>query len=134
MKAIHCTIITPERVVYDAEVDQISVHTPNGQISLLPGHEALMTIVAPGDVSIWKNGATTSFVVGQGTLEIHDDQLRILANTTELHSDVDVERAEAALERARNAMEEKAGVYDAEYARLEALIARNLARVKIKRK
>ncbi len=134
MKKIHCTIITPERVVYDAEVDQVSVTTAQGQITLLPDHESLMSVIIPGDITVWHNGTAIGFVVGQGTLEIHNNVLRILANTTESHDDIDIVRAEAALERARQAMEEKAGVYDEEYARLEAIIARNLARIKIKRK
>ncbi len=133
MKKLHVTLVTPERVAYESDIDSLTVMTANGQISVLPDHEPLLTTIVAGELTVTKDASTTlPFVVGQGVLEVLNNTVKLLVNSTEMARDIDIERAEAAIERAQKAMQEKAGQYDEEYARLEALIARNLARIKIK--
>lgn len=132
MKKLHFTLVTPEKVAYEGDVYSLTVMTASGQITVLSDHEPLLTTIIAGELLVTKEGQTIPFIVGQGVLEVLDNNIKVLVNTTEVAQDIDVERAEAALERAQAAMLEKAGQYDEEYARLEALIARNLARIKIK--
>jgi F-type H+-transporting ATPase subunit epsilon len=134
MKSFQFKLITPEKVAYDDSIESLTLMTESGQITVRADHEHLISVVVPGELVISKSGEQYPFVVGQGAITISHNHVEILANTTESVADIDEERAKEALERARTAMESQADMADVDYARIEALIARNLARVKIKGK
>jgi F-type H+-transporting ATPase subunit epsilon len=134
MKTFNFKLLTPEKTAYDDDIEKLNVMTESGQITIFADHERLTTIVVPGELLITKNGETVPMVVGQGALCIYGDSVELLANTTEVVSSVNLDRAEEALRRAREAMANEEKELDIDYARLEAVIERNLARIKIKSK
>jgi len=125
-------IITPEKLAYESEVDSVTCMTEGGEITILPGHIPLVSTITTGELSVRKeDGVVIPFVLGQGVLEVYNNTVSVLVNTTEPAIDVDIDRAQQALERARAAMERKADMLDVEFANLQSQIERNIARLRI---
>ena len=53
---IHLEITTPEREIFSGDIDSVSLPTPDGEISVLPHHIPLMSIVVPGSILIRRGG------------------------------------------------------------------------------
>ena len=67
MPKINFKIITPERVVYSDEVDQVSLMTRDGEITVLPHHIPLVTILQAGELR-YKKGAEEKAIAISGGL------------------------------------------------------------------
>jgi F-type H+-transporting ATPase subunit epsilon len=93
-------ITTPEKMVLNQKVDTVSVPASTGVIGILPGHAPVISELGAGSLSFQAEGKNTSIAVCGGYLEVSRDHVRILANSAELPSDIDVSRAEASLKRA----------------------------------
>lgn len=108
---MHLEIVTAERVVLSDEVDQVNVPTRDGRVGILPRHEALLTILEPGELDIIKEGVRTPFAVSGGFMEVLANRVTILADTVERADEIDEARAEQsrqlAQERRANAQDER---------------------------
>ncbi|MCA9352959.1 ATP synthase F1 subunit epsilon [Patescibacteria group bacterium] len=134
-KQLHVIITTPLRTVYDSQVDQITVTTSEGEITVLPDHIPLVVPLKVGQAMVKKEGREIYHAIDGGILEVrHNNQVVILSDRSENASDIDVARAEAALKRAQILIEEKHHEEDVDYARVERDIAKELNRVKIAEK
>lgn len=143
MKQIKLKIVTPEKILLEDEVSQISVSTAMGQITILPNHLPLVSKLVSGEIVVKKiadpeHGRGDSqeedlMAVSGGLIEVLPDQVVILADTAERAEEIDEARAEEARARAEKAMKEK--VADAEsFALFTAKIEKELARLKVVRK
>ena len=133
MEKINLKITTPEKVVFKDYVDQITLPTTTGEITVLPNHIPLISVLEPGEIKILKDNEETSLAVSGGFIEVQAEKVVILADTAEKAYEIDVERAEAAKERAKLAMEQKQ-LDTKEYALFAARIQKELARLKVARK
>lgn len=132
MSSINFKIITPERVVFSEEVDQISLMTKSGEITVLPGHIPLVTILLPGELRYKKNGKESFMAVSGGFAEVRPDgSFVVLADNAEHAHEIDIERAQAAHDRAQKLMSETAHREDVDYAALQSKVERELARLKV---
>lgn len=132
---IQFKIATPERVVYQDMVRQVTIPTTAGEITVLANHIPLVTVVKPGEVRVMKDKEMIPHYVAGGVLEIRDDNTMVLlAEQSERAGDIDIAEAEAAYERAREAMERKDAVADIDFAKFQAIMDRELARLHIARK
>ena len=128
-------IVSPERVVYEDQVDSVSIMTAMGEITALPGHIPLLGLVKPGELAVRKSGEIQYLSVLGGFVEVHgDNALTILADAAERVDEIDLERAEAARDRAKKALEEKQFANDIEFAALQAALERSMTRVKVARR
>ena len=125
-------IITPERVVFSDEVDQISVMTRNGEITILPHHIPLVTILQAGELRYKKNGEEQALVVSGGFAEVRQDgSFVILADTAEHATEIDLTRAEEARAKAERLMSEARHSDDVSYAAIAAKLEKELARIRV---
>lgn len=99
--------VTPQRVLFEAEIDSVSVMTPDGQITVLPNHVALLTVLSPGEIVIKRAGKPEPLVVSGGFLEIAKNEVVILADTAEHVRELDFERAQKAVALAQSLIREK---------------------------
>ena len=130
--AIKFQIITPERVVFADDIDQVTLNTKDGEITVLPHHAALVTTLKPGEMICKKGETVYPMAVTGGFAEIRpDNTVVILADTAEKAEEIDVARAEAARERASKTMQEERKLDSAEYAALQATLDRALIRLKV---
>lgn len=103
-------IVTAEREVYAEEgVDQITVPGSEGELTVLPEHASLLTMINPGIMRIVKGGNETISTITGGFLEVHKDRVTILADIAERAEEIDVARAEEARLRAERSLEERVG-------------------------
>ena len=126
--ALTLKIITPERVVLEQEVDEVSACAIDGGFSILPDHIPLVTALA-NDVFRYKSAGVESVaaVLG-GILEVSNNKVTVLSNAAELATEIDEARAKQAKERAdaeKTQRKDKLEVYVAEMA-----LARAMARLK----
>lgn len=90
------SIVTPEKLVVNDEVDQVNVPGSEGDLGILFDHAPIITNLRPGPLSYEKSGETTQLVVSGGYLEVTNNRVIILAETAEFLHEVDKTRAETA--------------------------------------
>ncbi len=135
MATIHFKIATPDRVVYENDVDQVTIPTKAGEITVLPHHAPIVSVVKPGELRIVKKGELLPHYVAGGTLEIRPDNTMILlADISERAEDINTKEAEDAYNRAKEAMERKDAVSDVDFAKFQGIMERELARMNVAKK
>jgi F-type H+-transporting ATPase subunit epsilon len=97
-------IVTPERLVVKDRAEQVQIPGRGGYLGILPGHAPLITELAVGEISYTAQGTLTHISVAWGFAEVLPEKVTILAETAERAEDIDVARAEAARERALQAI------------------------------
>ena len=127
-------IATPERVVYEDEIDQITLPTKMGEITILPNHIPLVSSLMPGEVLIKKGKEEIPLAVSGGFLEYNNNQLVILADTAERAEEIDEQRAEEGRKRAKELLEKKQAKEEVDFTTLAAKMEKELARLKVVRK
>ncbi len=110
--ALLLKLITPTATILSEEVDEITLPTVNGEISILPGHVDLLTKVVAGEMIIKKSGKTQGFAIFGGFLEVSKNQVNILADYAVRAEDIEIGKAKEASERAQKAMKEKVSEKD----------------------
>lgn len=117
--AFQLEIVTPEKVVYKEDVDEIIVNTQEGQIGVLQNHVRLLTKLIPGELTIRKGSHSQHLAVTGGFLEVGDNKATILADYAVRAEDIEVAKAQEAQRRAEHAMKEKASDKDLRIAEAE---------------
>ena len=135
-KHLKLKIVTPERLILEEMVDQVSLPTTEGEITILPDHIPLIAGMASGDVVAFSNGEHVPMAVVGGFVEVkkgidNNTEVAVLADFAE-HvselSDVEIEKAKARAEELRKQMENKQVV---DFEHFAAELERSLTRVKI---
>ncbi|MCB0044855.1 MAG: F0F1 ATP synthase subunit epsilon [Caldilineaceae bacterium] len=127
--SIHIEIVTPERKLVADDVDMISLPGEDGQMGILGGHAPLLTTLGIGEIVLHKGGNAEYMAVAGGVVEVRPDKVTVLADVAEYADEIDVERAEAARERARQSLAE--GVPSERRPVMEAALRRSNLRLKI---
>ena len=125
-------IITPDRIFYKGEATMIEFNTAAGEIGVYRNHIPLTTVLAPGVVTIHKDGEDKVIAaVHSGFAEILPEKVTLLAETAEWPDEIDVERAQAAKARAEERQANKTEAIDVQ--RAELALRRALVRMDIAR-
>lgn len=130
---LQLVIATPERQVFSATVESVSLPTVDGQITVLPHHLPLSTILKAGELIIRQDGKEEPFAVGGGFIEVQPHQLVVLADTAEHVAEIDAQRVDEAITRAKQLQEEMREDH-VEYAAMSAKLERDVARLHVIRK
>lgn len=103
---IHVEFVSPERIIFEAEANQVIVRTTDGEIGLQPGHVPFVGVLATAQARIYDADGSTlhTFAVHRGFVEIANDHCTILSDVAELSTDIDRARAEIAEQRAEEAL------------------------------
>ncbi len=134
MSFINFKLITPERTVFSQRLDSLSCPTPDGQITVLPGHAPLITEMASGELIARLGKKEIPIFVAGGFLEVkRDGTVTALADAAEHSHEINEGRAQEAKARAEEALKQQ-HVYDEEYALTTAALERSLGRIKTVRK
>ena len=100
---LHLEIVTPERLAYSDEVDMVLVPGIEGELGILPHHTPLVTLLGVGELKIRKGGDEESFAIVGGFLQVRPDKVVVMAETADMASEIDLERAEEARREAERA-------------------------------
>lgn len=105
---IQLTIITQEKQLLDVLVDQVTVMTTSGEITVLPYHIPLFTRLQTGELVYKKSGETHSVILSGGFLDVSpDNKITVLADTASLEEDITLAKAEEARRKAEDSMAQK---------------------------
>lgn len=100
MKTFNLTIFTPNGKKYDQDVEFVQVHTQEAYLGILPNHADLISDVMVSKLTVRVNGVDEDFAVGEGVLNVKDGNLKLVVDSLERSSEIDLERAMAAKQRA----------------------------------
>ena len=125
-------IVTPDRMVFDAEAEKIILRTVGGDVCILAHHIDYAAPLGIGEARVTDaEGNTRIAACSGGMLSVSCGEARVMATTFEWVEEIDLPRAEAARDQAQkrlDALERK----DAEYAAVEAKLKRALVRIQVK--
>jgi F-type H+-transporting ATPase subunit epsilon len=127
---VNLLILTPDKVFFQGEVEQIIVATPEGEMGIMPEHMTTIAVVPESDIRIKteKGADWHTAAVGQGFLDVTQTDIEIFVDSAEWSEEIDVSRSEAALHRAEERLHAK--LSHEEYLRTHAAVARAHARLK----
>ncbi|HSR88979.1 MAG TPA: F0F1 ATP synthase subunit epsilon [Candidatus Udaeobacter sp.] len=128
-------IVTPEKVIYENEISQVSVPTMSGEITILPNHIPLISVLKAGELKIKDKTGEHNLAVSGGFLEVRgQNEVVILADHAERVADIDITKAEEARQRAEEQMKNIKNSQDVDYAKLQALIDREVNKIRVAKK
>jgi F-type H+-transporting ATPase subunit epsilon len=98
-------IVTPERRVYQGEVDSVQVPGIDGELGILPHHAPLLSLLGDGELRIRRGAEEESIAIFGGFVQVRPDKVVIMAETADMASEIDLERAQEARREAEKALE-----------------------------
>jgi F-type H+-transporting ATPase subunit epsilon len=113
-------IVTPEKKVVDTAAEEVQIPAKNGYMGVLPGHAPLITELAVGEITYREASTEQKLAVAWGFAEVLPNKVTILAESAERPSEIDVDRARKAKERAEQRLASGDTTVDVERA-LDAL-------------
>ncbi|GKU76942.1 F0F1 ATP synthase subunit epsilon [Paenibacillus sp. L3-i20] len=126
-------IVTPERKVYEETANMVSVVGVEGELGILPNHIPLVTPLRIAPVKIKRDGVVDIVAVNGGFIEVRKDKIVILAESAELANDINIERAEAAKQRAEQRLAAKQQD-QVDFRRAELSLQRAMNRLNVKQR
>lgn len=127
---IHVDIVSAEGELFSGPAAAVFVAASQGDLGIYPRHAPLLTLLKPGEVRVQTpDGQEHHFFVGGGALEVQPTKVTILADTAMRAKDIDEAAALAAMQRAEEALKDKAGHIT--LAEAQAELARFAAQIKL---
>ena len=125
-------IITAEREVFSGAVDALVAPGIAGQLGILPSHAPLMTVLEPGELMVRSEGEESFLALSGGYMEVLGNRVTILADAAEDVDEIDEERAQMAVEEARQRIASRGS--DVELEQAVASLRRAQVRVTVSRR
>src|SRR2546423_8519032 len=101
---LHLEVITPERKVYEDDVDMVVAPASEGYVGILPHHVPLFTTLGPGEFKVKKGGVEEVLAVFGGFMDVRSDRAVVLTDAAEPPDEIDATRAPQASERAQQVL------------------------------
>jgi F-type H+-transporting ATPase subunit epsilon len=89
MATFHLELVSPDKISFSGEVDQVDVPGSEGDFGVLAGHAPLIALLRPGLMTVYAAGEVTKLVVLGGFAEVGPDGLTVLADVATLIEDLD---------------------------------------------
>ena len=122
-------IITPIQILTIGQINYLrSESIDNGKFGVMANHTPSIIVLGHGEIKILKDGKETFYATSGGYADIRPEGVLLLVETIEEISNIDLNRAEAALKRAQNRLND---VSDVDFERAKSSIRRARNRIKI---
>jgi len=129
MPVFKLDIVTPERTIYSGSVQSLRAPGSQGGFGVLPRHASMLAALAVGPLSfVEEEGEGKNMAISGGFAEVRGDSVTVLAETAESPVDIDVNRAQAARDRALERLSKRA---DIDVERAQAALMRALNRLTV---
>ena len=123
-------IVTPERLAFSEEVDSVTLPGSEGELGVLPHHAPLVSTLGIGELRIRRGGEEELFAIAGGFLQVRPDKVVVMAETADMASEIDLEKAQQARADAEKALE--AGFEEgADLAAARAALQQALLRIRV---
>ena len=124
-------IVTPERLAYSDTVDAVNLPGVEGELGVLPHHAPLVSMLGVGELRIRKGGAEESFAIVGGFLQVRPDKVVVMAETADMASEIDLEKALEAKRAAEQALEGEARTDAVDLSAARAALQHALLRIRV---
>lgn len=132
MHDLKLKIITPKGVVWEDTVSSVTIPTADGEITVLPRHTNLFSLLKEGIITIRKEKREDFLAIGGGYLETNGEEVIILVSRAYGQDEIDKQRTEKAITRAKKILEVSKD--DQERREAERLLRRSLIEIKLLKK
>ncbi|GAA5415846.1 ATP synthase epsilon chain [Paraliobacillus ryukyuensis] len=129
MKTLTVSVVTPDGPILEDSYEMVSCKAQSGELGILPNHIPVVAPLVISAVRLKRNNETIRVAISGGFIEVSNNQVTILAQSAESPSDIDVQRARKAKERAERRL--KAKQDDIDFRRAEYALKRALNRLDI---
>ena len=109
MATLELEVATPERLLFRQQVSEAQIPAANGMLGVLPEHAPLLAELGTGELTFTGSDGKQVLFVSGGWLQVLHNHVRVLADRAEAAADIDTSRAEAALKRAVERLNEASG-------------------------
>jgi F-type H+-transporting ATPase subunit epsilon len=129
---IHLEVVTPEKIVVSEEAQIVASPGSLGEFGVLSGHTPFLTALKTGIIRYSDaNGKEHYVFVSGGFAEALPNKVTVLAESAEKRSDIDIERAKAALARAEKRLAEDRTREDVDFTRAKGALERAAVRIRL---
>jgi len=133
MAELNLEIVTPSKSAFSGEIKSITVPGTKGRFQVLKNHAPIISTLDIGMIKVdLPDGKANYYSTAGGTIEVLDNKVIVLADSIELVSEIDEERALQAKRRAEERLAEKNS--EINISRAQAALARAINRISIKEK
>jgi F-type H+-transporting ATPase subunit epsilon len=126
---IRCEIVSQDRIVYQGDVDMVTIPGGDGVMGILPNHTPLLSTLQFGIITVKTASDVFHFTVAGGVVEVQPDQVTILADAAENVAELDLSRAETAKQRAEELLRKGIPKDTDTYLTLQAALRRSNLRL-----
>jgi len=123
-------IVTPEKLAYSDEVDSVQLPGSEGELGVLPHHAPLISTLGAGELRLRKGGQEESFAIVGGFVQVLPDKVVVMAETADMASEIDLEKAQEARRKAEQVLE-SGFVEGADLAAARAALQASLIRIRV---
>jgi F-type H+-transporting ATPase subunit epsilon len=127
---IQLEIVTPEKLAYEGEVDSVQLPGSEGELGVLPHHAPLISTLGAGELRLRKGAEDEYFAIVGGFLQVLPDKVVVMAETADMASEIDLEKAQEARRQAEQALE-SGYVEGADLAAARASLQAALLRIRV---
>ena len=128
-------IVTPEKIVYENEISQVSLPTTTGEITILPHHIPLVSVLQSGELRLVDKDGQHLLAIAGGFVEVrNNNEVIVLTDNAEPASEIDIDRAETVRKLAKEQMQALKNIENVDYARLQSVLDRELNRIRVGKK
>ena len=127
---LHLEIVTPEKLAYEGEVDSVQLPGSEGELGVLPHHAPLISTLGAGELRLRKGGQEEFFAIVGGFLQVLPDKVVVMAETADMASEIDLEKAQEARRNAEQVLE-SGFVEGADLAAARAALQASLIRIRV---
>ncbi|WP_024576668.1 MULTISPECIES: F0F1 ATP synthase subunit epsilon [unclassified Afipia] len=109
MATFHFNLVSPERIAFSGEVEQVDLPGVEGDLGVMAGHSPLVTTIRPGVMTITAGGKHEKVIVLGGLAEISDKGLTVLADTATAVAELDLAAFADSIAQMEEDLKEKEG-------------------------
>lgn len=132
---MHLEIVTPEKVVFNEDIDELIIPTVQGELAILPHHVNLLTQVSEGEMIIKMGKKEQALAVTGGFLHITDNKLTLLSDFAIRSEEIDTKKALEAQKRAEEMLKkQRENISERDFALAQADMRRAILELKVARK
>lgn len=99
-------VITPDKIIWDAEAQEVILPSTTGQLGILTGHAPLLTALDTGVMRLRPGKDWQTIALMGGFAEVEADEVKVLVNSAELGDGIDLETARSEFTQAQTRLEE----------------------------
>jgi F-type H+-transporting ATPase subunit epsilon len=89
MATFHFDLVSPEKLAFSGEVDQVDIPGAEGDFGVLAGHAPVVAAMRPGILVVWNGGTKQKIIVLGGLAEVSEKGLTVLADVATDIAEVD---------------------------------------------